>query len=80
MDDFHVSIAFPWERACAAANAANLQKVFEVLPRTLRRRSEETIGNPGRLSQLKPDGQDIYIRSEPKEGKYPIKKDDISRL
>lgn len=41
MDDFHVSIALPWEKACAAANAANLHKLIEVLTGVLRRRSEK---------------------------------------
>lgn len=36
MEDVHVSIALPWKKARAPENAANMQKVIEVLTSALK--------------------------------------------
>lgn len=51
-----------------------------VIAREFMSRSDESRGIGGRKTQTRSDSPEIYIRDEPKEGKFLLKKDDISKL
>lgn len=79
-DVVHVSIEFPLEKECRAANAELIHKMVQVLARALKRRSDDSRVPGGPPIPSISGSQDIYIRADPKEVKYPLKKDDINKL
>lgn len=74
------NIDLRWEKICKAAKAENIQRLVDVITRTIKRKSDSGNSAKNRLEGSFKEGKDIKIGTDPKDGKDPIKKVDEERL
>lgn len=79
-EDLHTASDLKWEQVCKSANGGNVQRLILVLTRAITRKKEDGKQNRRPVRGTFTEGKDIYIRTEPIEGRVPIKKVEVERM